>query len=217
MISPLISLMKDQVDALRAGGVRAAFYNSSLKSVEARQVLARLHAGELDLLYIAPERLMNEAFLERLRDIPVSLFAVDEAHCVSHWGHDFRPEYVQLGRLRQLFAGTPIIALTATAESHTRDDILDRLDLRQARQYVSSFDRPNIRYTVTPKSNPMQQLLAFLKPRRREAGIVYALSRKRVEQVAAKLAAKPAAPAGTVWRPRPCCCSVTATWPWPGA
>lgn len=189
VVSPLISLMKDQVDALRAGGVRAAFYNSSLKSVEARQVLARLHAGELDLLYIAPERLMSEAFIERLRDIPISLFAVDEAHCVSHWGHDFRPEYVQLGRLRQLFSGIPIIALTATAESQTRDDILDRLDLRQARQYVSSFDRPNIRYTVTPKSNPMQQLLAFLKPRRREAGIVYALSRKRVEQVAAKLAA----------------------------
>lgn len=188
VISPLISLMKDQVDALRASGVRAAFYNSSLKSAEARQVLARLHAGELDLLYIAPERLMSDAFLERLREIPVCLFAVDEAHCVSHWGHDFRPEYVQLGRLRQLFANIPIIALTATAESQTRDDILDRLDLHQARQYVSSFDRPNIRYTVTPKSNPMQQLLAFLKPRRQEAGIVYALSRKRVEQVAAKLA-----------------------------
>ncbi len=189
VISPLISLMKNQVDALRASGVRAAFYNSSLKSAEARQVLARLHAGELDLLYIAPERLMSEGFLERLREIPISLFAVDEAHCVSHWGHDFRPEYVQLGRLRRLFAGIPIIALTATAEAQTRDDILDRLDLHQARQYVSSFDRPNIRYTVTPKSNPMQQLLAFLKPRRQEAGIVYALSRQRVEQVAAKLAA----------------------------
>ena len=189
IVSPLISLMKDQVDALLANGVAAACYNSSVGAAEARRTLARLHAGELDLLYVAPERLMSEEFLARLRDIPIALFAIDEAHCVSQWGHDFRPEYIQLGRLRQLFPGIPLIALTATADPQTRDDIIARLGLRRAKVFVAGFDRPNIRYTVVDKQKPQAQLLAFLKTRRGEAGIVYALSRKRVEEVAERLVA----------------------------
>ncbi|MGW8161924.1 MAG: DNA helicase RecQ, partial [Desulfobulbales bacterium] len=187
VVSPLISLMKDQVDALKTCGVRAASYNSSLNSTEARQVLAMLHNRELDLLYIAPERLMSEEFTERLRDIPIALFAIDEAHCISQWGHDFRPEYGKLGRLRQLFPAVPIIALTATAESHTRRDILERLRLNRSKCFISSFDRPNIRYTVLEKQKPFTQLLAFLLEHRKEAGIVYCLSRKRVEKVTAQL------------------------------
>ena len=189
VVSPLISLMKDQVDALRANGVRAACYNSSLAAAEARQVLAQLHGGELDLLYVAPERLLSDEFLERLQSLKIALFAVDEAHCVSQWGHDFRPEYIQLGRLRQAFPGVPLLALTATADPQTRADILARLQLRRAKVFVAGFDRPNIRYNVLDKQKPFAQLQAFLKGRRGEAGIVYALSRKRVEEVAAKLAA----------------------------
>jgi ATP-dependent DNA helicase RecQ len=187
VVSPLISLMKDQVDSLRENGVAAAAYNSSLGEKDSRQLLAQLHAGELDLLYVAPERLMTDAFLERLREIPIALFAIDEAHCVSQWGHDFRPEYVALGRLRNIFPDVPLIALTATADQQTRDDIVDRLGLREARIYVTGFDRPNIRYTVMEKRKPFQQLTEFLAGRPREAGIVYALSRKRVEEVARKL------------------------------
>ncbi len=187
VVSPLISLMKDQVDSLKAHGVKAAFYNSSLNSSEARNVLARLHSGDLDLLYIAPERLMSGEFLERLAGIPIALFAIDEAHCISQWGHDFRPEYRQLGRLRGIFPGIPLIALTATAEAHTRTDILDRLGLRSSQCYISGFDRPNIRYTVLEKQKPFAQLTTFLQPRYRESGIVYCLSRQRVEKVAGQL------------------------------
>jgi ATP-dependent DNA helicase RecQ len=190
VVSPLISLMKDQVDALVANGVRAAFYNSSLGAAESRRVLAELHGGGLDLLYVAPERLMSDSFLERLEEVPVALFAIDEAHCVSQWGHDFRPEYVQLGRLRADFPDVPMIALTATADPQTRDDILHRLGLRRARLFAAGFDRPNIRYTVVDKQKPFAQLMAFLDGRRNEAGIVYALSRKRVEEVAARLGAE---------------------------
>ena len=189
VVSPLISLMKDQVDALKSCGVRAAFYNSSQNSTEARRVLAQLHNGELDLLYIAPERLLGNDFVERLREIPIALFAIDEAHCISQWGHDFRPEYSRLGQLRQIFPHIPFIALTATAEPHTRQDILARLGLAPSQAYVAGFDRPNIRYTVLAKQKPFSQLLSFLKERRNEAGIVYCLSRKRVESVAAQLVA----------------------------
>jgi ATP-dependent DNA helicase RecQ len=189
VVSPLISLMKDQVDALVANGVRAAYYNSSLGAKAARSVLARLHAGELDLLYVAPERLLSDGFLERLKELPVALFAIDEAHCVSQWGHDFRPEYVQLGQLRRLFPGVPMIALTATADPQTRGDILARLGLQQARCFVAGFDRPNIRYSVLEKHKPFPQLSAFLDSQGRNAGIIYALSRKRVEELAGRLAA----------------------------
>ncbi len=189
VVSPLISLMKDQVDALVANGVRAAFYNSSLKAGEARQILARLHAGELDLLYVAPERLLSDGFLDRMGELPIALFAIDEAHCVSQWGHDFRPEYVQLGQLKQLFPTVPMIGLTATADPQTRGDILNRLGLQGAKCFIAGFDRPNIRYIVVEKLKPFEQLRAFLKERRGEAGIVYALSRKRVEEVADRLSA----------------------------
>ncbi len=187
VVSPLISLMKDQVDAMVMAGVRAAFYNSSLSAADARQTLASLHDGQLDLLYIAPERLMSEAFLERLRSIEIALFAIDEAHCISQWGHDFRPEYRQLSRLRQTLPGPPIIALTATAEPHTQKDIVRGLNLENAKCFITGFDRPNIRYTVVDKLKPANQLLKFLTKHQRESGIVYALSRKRVESVTADL------------------------------
>ncbi len=187
VVSPLISLMKDQVDALKANGVMAEFYNSSLGSTAARQVLAKLHAHEIDLLYIAPERLMSEEFLQRLVDVDINLFAIDEAHCVSQWGHDFRPEYQRLGALRSRFPKVPLIALTATADAQTRQDIVRVLGLENARHHIASFDRPNIRYSVLEKHQPLKQLTAFMEKYRGESGIVYALSRKRVEQVAEKL------------------------------
>ena len=189
VVSPLISLMKDQVDALQANGVAAACYNSALRTDEARQVLSQLHSGQLDLLYVAPERLLSEDFLARLSDLPIALFAIDEAHCVSQWGHDFRPEYVQLGRLRERFPSVPMVALTATAEKQTRLDIIQRLHLHNARRIIAGFDRPNIRYTVIDKAKPYLQLSAFLDSRRQESGIVYCLSRKRVSEVADKLQA----------------------------
>jgi ATP-dependent DNA helicase RecQ len=189
VVSPLISLMKDQVDALIANGVQAAFYNSSLAAAESRQVLARLHANQLDLLYVAPERLLNDAFLDRLKGLRIALFAIDEAHCVSQWGHDFRPEYVKLGQLRDIFPDVPMIGLTATADPQTRQDLLQRLGLQQARCFMTGFDRPNIRYTVVEKQKPYDQLQAFLADRHQEPGIVYALSRKRVEQIADRLMA----------------------------
>ncbi len=187
VVSPLISLMKDQVDALKACGVRAACYNSSLERAEARRVLARLHSGELDLLYMAPERLMTPAFLERLKTVPLALFAIDEAHCISQWGHDFRPEYRSLGKLRALFPGVPLLALTATAEPHTRSDIIERLGLRHAGSFVTGFDRPNIRYTVTQKAKAFAQLQEFIEKRPGSPGIVYCLSHSRVDEVAARL------------------------------
>jgi len=187
VISPLISLMKDQVDALKANGIAADFYNSSLSSQEARTVLSKLHKHELDLLYIAPERLLADDFLQRLSDIDIALFAIDEAHCVSQWGHDFRPEYTRLGALRTHFPDIPVMALTATADKQTRHDILQVLDLQDSASYVSSFDRPNIRYHALEKHKPFDQLFDFLQKYQGESGIVYALSRKRVQEIADKL------------------------------
>ncbi len=184
VVSPLVALMKDQVDALLRHGVRAAAYNSSLDGDEARSVLTRLHRGELDLLYVAPERLVSESFVARFDDVQLALIAIDEAHCVSQWGHDFRPEYSQLGQLGKRFPGVPRIALTATADPHTRADILTQLDMEDAVFFVGGFDRPNITYRVQEKRRPNDQLLSFLEKYEGESGIVYCLSRKRTESVA---------------------------------
>jgi len=191
VISPLIALMQDQVDALLQVGVHAAFLNSSLDAEAARIVQRRLFQGDLDLLYVAPERLMSEGFLDGLdrlqRSRGLALFAIDEAHCVSQWGHDFRPEYIELAVLPVRFPAVPRIALTATADAVTRAEIVAKLGLSQARQFVSSFDRPNIRYRVVEKDNARVQLAEFLAGHRGEAGIVYCLSRKKVEETAAWL------------------------------
>ncbi len=187
VVSPLISLMQDQVEQLKGNGVAAEFYNSSLGDHEARRILSDLHQGALDLLYIAPERLMTESFLTRLKEIEISLFAIDETHCVSQWGHDFRPEYLGLGALRQHFPDIPLIALTATADKQTRSDILKQLHLEHAAVHIASFNRPNIEYTVLEKQKPFEQVSAFLKEHQGESGIIYALSRKRVEELALKL------------------------------
>ena len=187
VVSPLISLMKDQVDSLQATGVNAAMYNSTLAPAEARAVLEQLHAGRLDLLYVSPERMMRPDFIRSLESVSIALIAVDEAHCVSQWGHDFRPEYAALGDLRASFPAVPFIALTATADPQTREDIVRVLGLADARRFITGFDRPNIRYTVLEKHRPQQQLLRFLESREGASGIVYALSRKRVEEVAAFL------------------------------
>jgi len=187
IVSPLISLMKDQVDALTRCGVKAAYYNSSLKAADAKEVLDQFEAGELDLLYVAPERLLTKTFLKRLESVKVGLFAVDEAHCVSQWGHDFRPEYVRLGELREIMPDIPMIALTATADEHTREDIAERLGLKKAKRFISSFDRPNIRYLVAEKRQPLTQVLTFLEDWKGASGIIYCLSRKRVEDMAVNL------------------------------
>jgi ATP-dependent DNA helicase RecQ len=189
VVSPLIALMQDQVDALKQLGVKAAFLNSSLDADAAREVSGCLLRGELKLLYVAPERLMMESFLnllERLQESSgLALFAIDEAHCVSQWGHDFRPEYRELTVLHERFPNVPRIALTATADAPTRREIVERLALEQAQQSVSSFDRPNIRYHITQKANARQQLQAFLEAEHpNDAGIVYCLSRKKVEETA---------------------------------
>ncbi|HEX8961525.1 MAG TPA: RecQ family ATP-dependent DNA helicase, partial [Rhodocyclaceae bacterium] len=188
VVSPLIALMQDQVDALLQAGVKAAFLNSSQSFDAVVDTERRLMRGDLDLLYVAPERLLTERFLGQLQQLHeqgrVALFAIDEAHCVSQWGHDFRPEYIQLSVLHQRFPGVPRIALTATADALTREEIAHRLGLDDARIFVSSFDRPNIRYTVVERDNPRKQLLGFLADHRGEAGIVYCLSRKKVDETA---------------------------------
>ncbi|MBU0455665.1 MAG: DNA helicase RecQ [Gammaproteobacteria bacterium] len=189
VVSPLISLMRDQVDALQANGISAAFYNSSLGEKESRRVLAKLHDNELDLLYIAPERLVKPAFLERLKSINIALFAIDEAHCISQWGHEFRPVYTELSCLKKRFPEIPMIALTATADKQTRKDIVEQLVLRQPKLHVASFDRPNIRYRVVEKFKPFSQLVQFLKTHPDEAGIVYCISRRKVEEVSERLQA----------------------------
>jgi ATP-dependent DNA helicase RecQ len=192
VISPLIALMQDQVAALLEAGVRAAFLNSTQSSEEGNAVERALLAGECDIVYVAPERLLTGRFLnllERLQDsVGVALFAIDEAHCVSQWGHDFRPEYMQLSMLHERFPRVPRIALTATADEITRAEIIERLNLTGSRLFVSSFDRPNIRYRIVEKGNAKAQLLSFLQTEHAgDAGIIYCLSRRKVEETAAWL------------------------------
>jgi ATP-dependent DNA helicase RecQ len=189
VISPLIALMRNQVAALRQLGINAAALNSSLSGAERASVCAELRNGKLDLLYIAPEGLMKPDLMELLQEVEIALFAIDEAHCVSQWGHDFRPEYLQLAELPRRFPGVPRIALTATADRQSREDIRRRLDLDKAPLFLASFDRPNIRYAIMAKAEPKRQLLAFLRSHQDESGIVYCLSRTTVEETAAGLKA----------------------------
>jgi ATP-dependent DNA helicase RecQ len=187
VVSPLIALMKDQVDALQAAGVAATFLNSSLAAGESRPRLRGLHQGEFRLLYVAPERLMLPGFLEDLKRWQVNLFAVDEAHCISEWGHDFRPEYRQLNSLRDQFPGVPMMALTATATGRVQRDIVAQLGLRSPACYVASFNRPNLTYRVSAKAGAYEQILEFVRARPRESGIIYCQARKTADSLAGKL------------------------------
>ncbi len=189
VVSPLIALMQDQVAALREAGVRAEFLNSTMTWGDAQTVERRARAGEIDLLYIAPERLLTDRGLALLEGMQLALFAIDEAHCVSQWGHDFRPDYIRLAELAERFPSVPRIALTATADVTTRKEIIERLHLRNARVFVSSFDRPNIRYRIAEKDTPRKQLLGFIRDEHAgEAGIVYCLTRDTVDETANFLA-----------------------------
>jgi len=187
VVSPLISLMKDQVDGLQTSGIAATFLNSSLDRNEAVERLRKLNHGECRLLYVAPERLMLDGFLERALNWNITQIAIDEAHCISEWGHDFRPEYRELKKLRRHLPDVPIMALTATATERVRKDIVDQLHLDKARCYVASFNRPNLTYRVVPKSSPYEQVLMFIRARPNESGIVYCASRKTADSLAKKL------------------------------
>src|SRR5688572_11262788 len=184
VISPLIALMKDQVDALRVNGIEAAFLNSTQASQEQDQILQKINSKTLKLLYLAPE----STFLKKISSFNVSLIAIDEAHCISHWGHDFRPEYLQLAQLKRSMPNVPVIALTATADRLTRKDIVEKLELHNPAIFVSSFNRANIRYTIEPKKNSFEKLLNFLETRKDESGIIYCLSRASTENLASDLA-----------------------------
>jgi ATP-dependent DNA helicase RecQ len=189
VISPLIALMKDQVDSLNVNGIPAAFLNSSQSPNEQQRITDQLKNNQIKLLYLAPERLFGSGnnLINFLKSLPVCLIAIDEAHCISHWGHDFRPEYLMLAGLKNEFPKVPVIALTATADQLTRKDILEKLDLKKPAEFVSSFNRANITYRVLPKKNSFNQLLAFLKERKEDSGIIYCLSRKSTEELAADL------------------------------
>jgi ATP-dependent DNA helicase RecQ len=192
VISPLIALMKDQVDSLNINGIPAAYLNSTQNTDEQRRITERLKSGDIKLLYLAPERLFRSEsrLVDFLRSLNVSLIAIDEAHCISHWGHDFRPEYLMLSNFKTEFPNTPVIALTATADELTRKDIKEKLALHQPAEFVSSFNRPNITYKVTPKKDTFNQLLNFLHDRREDSGIIYCLSRSSTEDLAADLKAQ---------------------------
>lgn len=189
VISPLIALMKDQVDALRLNGIKAAYMNSSQDSEEISDIYAQLENNEIKLLYVSPERLLgnNQQFLVFLRSLNIAMFAIDEAHCISSWGHDFRPEYRMLSSLKKQFPTVPVIALTATADGLTRDDILNKLKLKNPSVFVSSFNRPNIHYRIESKRKMYEQILSYLKKQRNESGIIYVLSRNSAEKLAEKL------------------------------
>ena len=183
VVCPLISLMKDQVDSLTRQGISAAYVNSSLSNDEINDIFARLAAGKITLLYVAPERLTQHYFLQGLASLPIRLFAIDEAHCISQWGHDFRRAYTQLGILKLHFPQIPVIALTATADVTTRKDILAQLNLHDPYVHLDSFDRPNIRFTLAEKYNGQKQILAYIKQRKDDAGIIYCSSRWQVEKL----------------------------------
>ncbi|MCX6719823.1 MAG: DNA helicase RecQ [Candidatus Staskawiczbacteria bacterium] len=189
VISPLIALMKDQVDALRVNGIKASYLNSSMTPDECSAVYKQLDQENIKLLYIAPERLFSGSgqFVEFLKGLNVSLFAIDEAHCISHWGHDFRPDYRMLSSLKENFKDVPIIALTATADELTREDILDKLQLNTDKIFISSFNRPNINYFIEPKKGMYERMVSYLNKHRDESGIIYALSRNSTEVLAGKL------------------------------
>ncbi|WP_260261387.1 ATP-dependent DNA helicase RecQ [Vibrio intestinalis] len=187
VISPLISLMKDQVDQLKANGVAAECINSTMSREELISVYNRMNSGVLKLVYVSPERVLMRDFIERLHSLPLSMIAVDEAHCISQWGHDFRPEYAALGQLKQQFSHVPFMALTATADDATRKDITSRLQLVEPHIYLGSFDRPNIRYTLLEKHKPVSQIIRYLDTQKGNCGIIYCGSRKKVEMLTEKL------------------------------
>ncbi|EAR55299.1 putative ATP-dependent DNA helicase RecQ [Photobacterium sp. SKA34] len=187
VISPLISLMKDQVDQLKANGVAAAYINSTMERDEILSVFDAMKDATVKLVYVSPERVLTYDFIDRLRDVPLAMVAVDEAHCISQWGHDFRPEYAALGRLKQSFENLPIMALTATADETTRHDIVSRLGLQTPHEYLGSFDRPNIRYILWEKHKPLTQIIRYVEGMRGQCGIIYCNSRKKVEQISEKL------------------------------